>query len=317
MSAVLGRAAALFPSLPSPLPPARAPFNASTTACAWAGGRRGGRARIGGARWRRGPPRRHDGSVCVVWSALPTARPPPGRLSATRRRSTRRSTWRRDRGEGRAGGRAARGVATRPLRRRACRSEKSGRVRHYSPACIVSIHLGRKRALLDVGHSDLRQRRRGGERSGGQTKSECCDFSSCAPIISLSLAGNKQTNDTTHPWPTSRWPHCARRVSEQGRRNRPRSIDALSLPITTPAFPFPSPPQRAEHNDGALSTLTDASLHQLHLTRVTPLLNAACPRLTSLSLAGNALPTFPRLPRLRELADLNLALNAIVRVRVS
>ena len=75
--------------------------------------------------------------------------------------------------------------------------------------------------------------------------------------------------------------------------------------------------QRAEHNDGALSTLTDASLHQLHLTRVTPLLNAACPRLTSLSLAGNALPTFPRLPRLRELADLNLALNAIVRVRVS
>ena len=73
--------------------------------------------------------------------------------------------------------------------------------------------------------------------------------------------------------------------------------------------------QRAEHNDGALATVTELSLHQLHAIDVGPLSRVAR-RVTRLSLASNALPRVPSLPQMKELTELNLALNAIVRVTV-
>lgn len=68
--------------------------------------------------------------------------------------------------------------------------------------------------------------------------------------------------------------------------------------------------QRAEHNQGMLSSLEEVSLHQLQLTDVS-LLSSLCKRLKILYLQANQLTNVTVLGKLKALEYLNIAMNNV------
>ncbi|EFN55740.1 hypothetical protein CHLNCDRAFT_52395 [Chlorella variabilis] len=72
--------------------------------------------------------------------------------------------------------------------------------------------------------------------------------------------------------------------------------------------------KRAEHNDGILRTLEEIALHAQGIERI-ELLNQCCRHLRILYLQNNIIPKIEQLHRLKELEQLNLALNNIRRVQ--
>ena len=67
---------------------------------------------------------------------------------------------------------------------------------------------------------------------------------------------------------------------------------------------------RAEHNDGALDTLEEISLHQQHLQKL-EYINRVCSKLKILQLQDNCIERLENLSRLKSLEYLNMAMNNI------
>ena len=67
---------------------------------------------------------------------------------------------------------------------------------------------------------------------------------------------------------------------------------------------------RSEHNDGALDTLEELSLHQQKLNKI-EYINRVCTKLKILQLQDNCIDKIENLGRLKVLEYLNLAMNNI------
>ena len=67
---------------------------------------------------------------------------------------------------------------------------------------------------------------------------------------------------------------------------------------------------RAEHNDGALDSLEELSLHQQKLSKI-EYINRACTKLKILQLQDNCIERIENLGRLKVLEYINLAMNNI------
>ena len=67
---------------------------------------------------------------------------------------------------------------------------------------------------------------------------------------------------------------------------------------------------RSEHNDGALDTLEELSLHQQKLGKI-EYINRVCTKLKILQLQDNCIEKIENLGRLKVLEYLNLAMNNI------
>ena len=70
---------------------------------------------------------------------------------------------------------------------------------------------------------------------------------------------------------------------------------------------------RAEHNEGALTTLEEISLHQQKLNKI-EYLNRVCSNLKILQLQDNCIEKIENLGRLKVLEYLNLAMNNIEKI---
>ena len=70
---------------------------------------------------------------------------------------------------------------------------------------------------------------------------------------------------------------------------------------------------RAEHNDGALATLEEISLHQQNLGKI-EYINRVCSKLKILQLQDNCIERIENLQRLKGLEYLNLAMNNIEQI---
>jgi protein TilB len=93
------------------------------------------------------------------------------------------------------------------------------------------------------------------------------------------------------------------------------------LPFPLPHPPFlphthlpPSPTQRAEHNEGLITTLEEVALHQQNIEKI-ELLGHLCRHLKILYLQNNLIGKIENLHRLKDLEYLNLAVNNITKVQ--
>ncbi|TPX35695.1 hypothetical protein SmJEL517_g02019 [Synchytrium microbalum] len=71
--------------------------------------------------------------------------------------------------------------------------------------------------------------------------------------------------------------------------------------------------QRAEHNDGELSTLKEITLHQFDLEKIENL-DVYCRHLQILFLQNNLIPKLENLNKLKELSYLNMAINNVTKL---
>ncbi|GLC45709.1 hypothetical protein PLESTB_001314000 [Pleodorina starrii] len=72
--------------------------------------------------------------------------------------------------------------------------------------------------------------------------------------------------------------------------------------------------QRAEHNEGMVSTLEEVALHQQNIEKI-ELLGQLCPKLKILYLQNNLIGKIQNLHKLKELEYLNLAVNNVTKLQ--
>ncbi|GIL63920.1 hypothetical protein Vafri_17924 [Volvox africanus] len=72
--------------------------------------------------------------------------------------------------------------------------------------------------------------------------------------------------------------------------------------------------QRAEHNEGLISTLEEVALHQQNIEKI-ELLGQLCPKLKILYLQNNLIGKIQNLHKLKELEYLNLAVNNVTKLQ--
>ncbi|GIL47018.1 hypothetical protein Vafri_3856 [Volvox africanus] len=72
--------------------------------------------------------------------------------------------------------------------------------------------------------------------------------------------------------------------------------------------------QRAEHNEGLISTLEEVALHQQNIEKI-ELLGQLCPKLKILYLQNNLLAKIQNLYKLKDLEYLNLAVNNVTKLQ--
>jgi len=94
-----------------------------------------------------------------------------------------------------------------------------------------------------------------------------------------------------------------------------RALSALAADCPARPTPprYPSTPQRAEHNEGNVTTLEEVALHQQNIERIEAL-GHLCRHLKILYLQNNLIGRLENLHRLKELEYLNVAVNNIVRI---
>ncbi|KAG2489436.1 hypothetical protein HYH03_012073 [Edaphochlamys debaryana] len=72
--------------------------------------------------------------------------------------------------------------------------------------------------------------------------------------------------------------------------------------------------QRAEHNEGMVSTLEEVALHQQNIEKI-EVLGKQCPKLKILYLQSNLIGKIQNLHKLKELEYLNLAMNNVTKLQ--